>query len=379
MMIIQSKRVWIASQFISAQLEIYDGKILAVYPYQTKKVDIDVENDRIIPGFIDVHVHGAYGFDTNDAYPEGLIQVLRGIPSEGITSFLPTTVTQSEEVLTKALKNVAEVVKLRPEGAEILGVHFEGPYLNVAYKGAQPEEHIVKPDIEQFKRYQQAAEGLIKLITIAVENDEDHQLTRYMSSHGVIVSMGHSGATYDQAIMGIANGAMSMTHVFNGMSRFSHREPALTGAALRTRDVYGEIITDGNHVHFAAINTLMMAKGKDHNIMITDALCTKGCAPGEFELGGHRIEIKANGSAYLHGTDTLAGSTLRFIDGFKNLIEKAEVPFEYAINACTLNPARMLRVDDRKGRIAAGYDADLVVLSDDYQVRQTYCLGKAML
>ena len=158
-MIIQSKRVWIASQFISAQLEIYNGKILAVYPYQSKEADIDVENDRIIPGFIDVHVHGAYGFDTNDAYPEGLIQVLRGIPSEGITSFLPTTVTQSEEVLTKALKNVAEVVKLRPEGAEILGVHFEGPYLNVAYKGAQPEEHIVKPDIEQFKRYQQAAEG----------------------------------------------------------------------------------------------------------------------------------------------------------------------------------------------------------------------------
>ncbi|MBV1708534.1 MAG: N-acetylglucosamine-6-phosphate deacetylase, partial [Erysipelothrix sp.] len=258
-MIIQSKRVWIASQFVAAQLDVYNGKILSVYPYQTKKVDTDVGNDRIIPGFIDVHVHGAYGFDTNDAYPEGLIKVLKGIPSEGITSFLPTTVTQSEEVLTKALRNVTEVAKLRPEGAEILGVHFEGPYLNVEYKGAQPQEHIVKPDIEQFKRYQQAAGGMIKLITIAVEKDEDHQLTRYMSSHGVIVSMGHSGATYDQAIMGIANGAMSMTHVFNGMSRFSHREPALTGAALRTRDVYGEIITDGNHVHWAAVNTLMMA------------------------------------------------------------------------------------------------------------------------
>jgi N-acetylglucosamine-6-phosphate deacetylase len=378
-MIIQSKRVWIASQFIAAQLEIYDGKILAVYPYQTKPCDKDYENDRIIPGFIDVHVHGAYGVDTNDADLEGLIKVLQGLPSEGITSFLPTTVTQGEEVLIKALKNVANVVKLRPQGAEILGVHFEGPYLNVEYKGAQPEEHIVKPDVEQFKRYQQAAQGLIKLITMAVEKDDDHQLTRYLSSHGVVVSMGHSGATYNQAIMGIANGAMSMTHVFNGMSRFSHREPALTGAALRTRDVYGEIIADGNHVHWAAVNTLMMAKGKDHNIMITDALCTKGCAPGDFELGGHRIEIKANGSAYLYGTDTLAGSTLRYIEGFRNLIEKAEMPFEYAINACTLNPARMLRVDDRKGRIVAGYDADIIVLSDDYEVKQTYCLGKAML
>jgi N-acetylglucosamine-6-phosphate deacetylase len=378
-MIIQSKRIWIASQFIAAQLEIYDGKILAVYPYQTKPCDKDYENDRIIPGFIDVHVHGAYGVDTNDADLEGLIKVLQGLPSEGITSFLPTTVTQGEEVLIKALKNVANVVKLRPQGAEILGVHFEGPYLNVEYKGAQPEEHIVKPDVEQFKRYQQAAQGLIKLITMAVEKDDDHQLTRYLSSHGVVVSMGHSGATYNQAIMGIANGAMSMTHVFNGMSRFSHREPALTGAAMRTRDVYGEIIADGNHVHWAAVNTLMMAKGKDHNIMITDALCTKGCAPGDFELGGHRIEIKANGSAYLYGTDTLAGSTLRYIEGFRNLIEKAEMPFEYAVNACTLNPARMLRVDDRKGRIVAGYDADIVVISDDYHVIQTYCLGKAML
>ncbi len=378
-MIIQSKRIWIASQFIRAQLKIENGKIHAVYPYQTLSADIDVGNDRIIPGFIDVHVHGAYGFDTNDATEEGLIKVLQGIPSEGITSFLPTTVTQSEEVLTAALKNVVKVAKQKPAGAEILGVHFEGPYLNVEYKGAQPQEHIVAPDIGQFQRYQVAAQGMIKLITMAVEKDEDHRLTRYLSQNGVVVSMGHSGATYDQAIMGIANGAMSMTHVFNGMSRFSHRDPALTGAAMRTRDVYGEIITDGNHVHWAAVNTLMMSKGKDHNIMITDALCTKGCAPGEFELGGHRIEVKENGSAYLYGTNTLAGSTLRFIDGFRNLIEKAEVPFEYAVNACTLNPARMLRVDDRKGRIAAGFDADLVVLSDDYQIRQTYCLGKAML
>jgi len=378
-MIIQSTKVWIASQFMPAQLFIKDGKIERILPYKTLGVDIDYEDMRILPGFIDVHVHGAFGFDTNDAHPEGLRTLVKGITQEGVTSFLPTTVTQSEEVLTKALQNVAEVIDENPLGAEILGVHFEGPYLNVDFKGAQPEQHIVASNVEQFKRYQKAANGHIKLMTMATELDQDHQLTRYCRDHGVIITMGHSGANYHEAMMGIANGAMSMTHVFNGMSRFNHRDPSLVGAALRTRDVYGEIIADGNHVHWAAVNTFMFAKGKDHCIMITDALCVKGSPVGEYLLGGNKIEIRENGSAYLVGTDTLAGSTLKVSKGLYNLIEKAEVPFEYAINAVSLNPARLLRVDDRKGRLVAGYDADIVIINDNYEVIQTYCLGQAMI
>lgn len=378
-MILQSQRVWIASQFMPAQIEVEDGKIVRVYPYGTKDVDVDVDHQRIVPGFIDIHVHGAFGFDTNDATEEGMNKLISGITQEGVTAFLPTTVTQSEEVLTNALKNVVKVVKSQPKGAEVLGVHFEGPYLNTDFKGAQPPEYIAKASVEQFKRYQQAAEGMIKLMTMATEMDENHELTRYCAQNGVVVSMGHSGASYDEALMGVANGAKSMTHVFNGMSRFGHREPNLVGAALRARDVYGEIIADGNHVHWAAVNALMMSKGKDHNIMITDALCVKGSKPGIYSLGGHEIRVADNGSAYLVDKDTLAGSTLSVIAGLKNLVEKAEVPFEFAINAITSNPARLLRVDDRKGRIAAGYDGDLVVLSDDYQVVQTYCRGVAMI
>ena len=247
------------------------------------------------------------------------------------------------------------------------------------FKGAQPPEFIVNPDVEQFKRYQKAAKGLIRYMTMSTETDPGFELTHYASQHGVTISIGHSGATYDEALMGIANGATSMTHVFNGMSAFNHREPGLVGAALRVREVYGEIIPDGNHVVWPAINNFMTAKGKDHVIMITDSLCMKGHGPGEYFLGGHQIEIKSNGSAYLYGTNTLAGSTLRFNRGLQNLIEKAYVPLDAAINACTINPARALRVDDRKGKIVAGYDADLVVLADNYDVLETFVRGQAQL
>ena len=373
---IQSKRVWIAGQFIAAQLEIEGTKIKNIVSYAAEGADADYGDKRIIPGMIDVHTHGAFGFDTNDATEEGLRLFAQGITDEGITSFLPTTVTQSEEVLTNALKNVVKVVEEGYSGAEILGVHFEGPYLSQGFKGAQPPEYIVAPDVEQFKRYQKAAKGLIKYMTVATETDVDFALTHYASTHGVCVSIGHSGATYEQALMGIANGALSMTHVFNGMSPFNHREPGLVGAALRCREVYGEIIADGNHVVWPAINNFMLAKGKDHCIMITDSLCAKGQDAGEYFIGGHRIEIKANGSAYLYGTNTMAGSTLRFNRGLQNLIEKALIPVDMAINACTLNPAKALRVDDRKGKIVAGYDADLVVLDDNYDVLETFVRGQ---
>lgn len=376
---IQSKRVWIAGQFIEALLEIEGTKIKNIAPYGSDAADFDFGDKRIIPGMIDVHTHGAFGFDTDDATEEGLRLFAKGITDEGITSFLPTTVTQSEEVLTKALKNVVRVVEEGYSGAEILGVHFEGPYLNQQFKGAQPPEFIVAPDVEQFKRYQKAAKGLIKYMTVATETDTDHALTHYASSHGVCVSIGHSGATYAQALMGIANGAQSMTHVFNGMSSFNHREPGLVGAALRCREVFGEIIADGNHVVWPAINNFMLSKGKDYVIMITDSLCAKGQAAGEYSIGGHQIEIKANGSAYLFGTNTLAGSTLRFNRGLQNLIEKAMIPLDMAINACTINPARALRVDDRKGKIVAGYDADLVVLEDNYDVIETYVRGQSQI
>ena len=375
-MIIQSKKVWIADQFTPAQLELEDGIIKEIYPYNEKEVTKDYGDLRILPGFIDIHCHGAYGFDTNDADPEGLRKLAKGIVDEGVTSFLATTLTQSEEVLTNAVSNVAKVVEEGYEGAEILGIHFEGPYLNKAHKGAQPEEYCVKPNIEQFKRYQKAAHGLIKYITMAVENDEDYALTKYCSQNNVVVSIGHSNATYEQAVQAYAHGARSMTHVYNAMTPFTHRANGLVGGALRIRNMYGEIICDGNHSTLAALNNFFTSKGPDYSIMITDSLMCKGFPVGtKFDFGGQEVIIYPDGSAHLVEAGNLAGSTLNVNKGLKILIEDALVPVNYAINACTSNPARCLHVDDRKGTIGVGYDADLVVLDKDYEVVQTYCKG----
>ena len=375
-MIIQSKKVWIADQFTPAQLELEDGIIKEIYPYNEKEVTKDYGDLRILPGFIDIHCHGAYGFDTNDANPEGLRKWAKGIVDEGVTSFLATTLTQSEEVLTNAVSNVAKVVEEGYEGAEILGIHFEGPYLNKAHKGAQPEEYCVKPNIEQFKRYQKAAHGLIKYITMAVENDEDFTLTKYCSQNNVVVSIGHSNATYEQAVQAYGHGARSMTHVYNAMTPFTHRANGLVGGALRIRNMYGEIICDGNHSTLAALNNFFTSKGPDYSVMITDSLMYKGFPVGtKFDFGGQEVVIYPDGSAHLVEAGNLAGSTLNVNKGLKILIEDALVPVNYAINACTSNPARCLHVDDRKGTIGVGYDADLVVLDRDYEVVQTYCKG----
>lgn len=376
-MIIQSKRIWILDDFMECQLDIADGKIQAVLPYGTKEVDADYGEKRIVPGFIDIHTHGAYGWDTNDATPEGLRTWMKKIPSEGVTGILPTTITQSEQVLTNAVENVARVVEEGYEGAEILGIHFEGPYLDQVYKGAQPEQYCVVASVEQFKRYQKASNNLIKLVTIATEHDKDFALTHYLVSQGIVVSQGHTGATFEEAMMGIANGAMSMTHVYNGMSAFKHREPGMVGAAYRFRDVYGEIICDGYHSQPAAINLFYHAKGPDHCIMVTDSLMLKGLPAGtQVRFGGNLIELYENGSAHLVGPGNFAGSTLHVNKGLQIVVEKAGVPFQSAINSCTLNPASLLGLQNRKGSIQAGKDADLVVLDDNYDVLATYGRGK---
>ena len=379
-MIVQSKKVWIADQFVPAGIDIQDGKIAAILPYGSKDPDDDYGTKRIVPGFIDIHCHGAFEFDTNDADDAGLRYWAEHIVGEGVTGFLPTTITQSKEVLTNAVANVANVMESNYEGAEILGIHFEGPYLDMKYKGAQPEQYIVKPTIEEFKHYQKAARGHIKLVTMATETDEDFALTRYLDENGVVVSIGHSAATYEQALMAYANGASSMTHVYNGMTPFNHRANGLVGAAYRFRTMYGEIICDACHSTPAALNNYFMSKGPDYAIMVSDALMAKGTPVGSrYLFGGNEIVIYPDGSAHLVEAGNLAGSTLQLNKGLKILVEDAMVPFNYALNSCTINPARCIHVDDRKGSIRAGKDADLVVLEDNYDVLQTYCRGEAML
>ena len=377
---IKSKRVYVAGDFMPAVISFHGTTIDAIEPYGNE-ADEDFGDLMILPGFIDIHCHGAYGFDTNYAEPEGLRNWAKNIVQEGVTGFLATTITEHKDVLLKAVKNVADVVNGAPyEGARILGIHFEGPYLDMKYKGAQPPEAIVPPSVEEFKEYQEAAKGNIRYITMATETDDDFALTRYLTENGVVVSIGHSAATYEQAVLAYAHGARSMTHVYNGMTPFKHRDNGLVGAAYRIRTMYGEIICDGNHSTPAALNNYFMSKGPDYSIMVSDALMAKGSPAGsKYIFGGNEIIIYEDGSAHLTSTGGLAGSTLRLNEGLRILVEEAMVPFNYAINSCTVNPARCLGIDDRKGVIGVGRDADLVVLEPDYKVHQTWCRGQAQL
>ncbi len=378
-MVIQSKRVWLAGQFTAAQLVLSGSKIERILPYRTEPVNKDWGDLRILPGFLDIHAHGAYGFDTNDGEPEGLRHWAEKLPEEGVTAFLPTTMAQSPEVLRKALNNTASVAEEGVCGAEILGVHLEGPYLDPDYRGAQRADALAKPSLTEFKGYQAAAKGRIRYVTLAPEHDRGFSLTRYCAERNIAVGMGHSSASYEQAVMAAANGVTGMTHVYNGMSGFHHRTPGLAGAALRLRELYGEIICDGHHCHTAALNVFFHAKGACRGIMVSDSMRAKGCPPGGgYTLGGQPVEVDGQGLAKIAGTDTLAGSTLRLNEGLRILVEEAMVPFAAAVSSCTENPARFLGIDGRKGKLAAGYDADLAVLEDDYSVAGAYCLGKCL-
>ena len=374
-MILQSRRVWVLNDWLEAQVEVSaeSGRIEGICPYGTCVPDMDFGDLRLVPGFIDVHTHGAYGFDTNDAEEQGLKDWLEKVVGEGVTGILPTTITQSEEVLTGALRNVAEVARQQrrdPEsvpGAQILGIHFEGPYLDQTYKGAQPEQFCVTPDVDR----------LIRIVTLACEHDEDYHLTRFLREHGIVPSLGHSSATYAQAAMAFANGARSVTHVYNGMAPYHHREPGLPGAAFCFRNVFGEIICDGLHSTWGALRTYFTNKGPDYGVMVTDSLRVKGLPAGTRVLfGGNPIELYEDGSAHLVGPGNLAGSTLRMNEGLRNLVEKACLPWQTAINACTLNPARLIGLESSKGSLQTGKDADLTVLRDDYSVEAVFVGGK---
>lgn len=375
-MFLKSNRVFIGDHFLPCIIQIEDRKIKNILPYESCPVDIDYGNRRIVPGFIDIHTHGAYGFDTNSADEDGLKGWKKHLAEEGVTSFLPTTVTAKKNELIQALKNIANVKNEDQQGASIVGVHLEGPYIDSKYHGAQPLDAVAKPSIEEFKEYQEAAQGLIKVMTLAVEHDREYALTKYCSTNGVVVSIGHSAATFEQAVFAIANGAKSITHTFNGMSALAHRDNGLAGAALACDSLYSEIICDCNHISPEVMQVFFRSKDKDKVIMATDSLKCKGYEPGEIiKFANLEVQIYPDGSAHLVKEGNFAGSTLKMNEGLKNLVERVMVPFDVALRSCTANPARLLRIDDKVGQLSVGYDADIVVLEDDYSVHETYCKG----
>ncbi|MBR0165163.1 MAG: N-acetylglucosamine-6-phosphate deacetylase [Lachnospiraceae bacterium] len=378
-MIISGRRVFIDGAFVPAQLKTEHGRITAVEARGKDEADVDYRDARIVPGFVDVHCHGAFSCDAGHGKEEEIRTWAKKIVPEGVTTFLATTLTAKEDVLTAALRAVAAAKKKhRPgaDGADIAGIHLEGPFLNAAYKGAQPEDAIVAPDIGMFERLFMASEGLIRIVTLAPECDEGLSLTRYLAEKGIVVSVGHSAATCAQVEQAVQAGAKSITHTFNAQSPFHHREAGVAGAALAMGDLYSEIICDLRHVSKEALRIFFKCKDRDRTVMVTDALLCKGSAPGEvFEFGPHRIAVDADGCARIEGTDTLAGSTLRMDEGLRNLTKTAKIPFADALMSATANPAALIGMGDRIGAIRNGYDADLCILGEDDSVQDVWCKG----
>jgi N-acetylglucosamine-6-phosphate deacetylase len=367
----------------SIYIFIKDGKIhsfgpLESIPSHLKSINtIELGPDQILaPGFIDVHIHGAAGADTMDATIESLDTMAKALPAEGTTSFLATTITQKHENIERALENAADYQK-HSNGfgkAEVLGVHLEGPFINSKRAGAQPKEYIIDPNLDLFKEWQTKAKGTIKLVTVAPELECGTAFIRYLHDTGVIASIGHSDAIYEEMEQAVQAGAKQVTHLFNGMRGLHHREPGVAGSALLFKELMVELIADKIHVRPEVMKLVIQAKGTEGMILITDAMRAKCLKNGIYDLGGQDVSV-ADGKALL-ANGTLAGSILKMNDSIENIIEAADVTLQDAIQMACVNPAKQLNVYDRKGSITEGKDADLTVLSNNYRVELTLCRGE---
>jgi N-acetylglucosamine-6-phosphate deacetylase len=367
----------------SIYIYLENGKIQEIGPINTlpaylnnkEKIEI-LENQTIVPGFIDVHIHGAAGADTMDATIEALETMAMALPAEGTTSFLATTITQKHENIENALKNAADYRKSHNTAgkAEILGVHLEGPFINSKRAGAQPKEYIINPDIAVFQHWQELADGSIKLVTVAPELENGTNFVSYLHDNGVVASIGHSDAVYDEIEQAVQAGARQVTHMFNGMRGIHHREPGVAGSALLFKELMVELIADGIHVRPEMMKLVIHAKGTDGMILITDAMRAKCLKNGIYDLGGQDVSV-ADGKALL-ADGTLAGSILKMNDSIKNILHAADITLMEAVKMASVNPAKQLNAYDRKGSISVGKDADLAILTSDYQVEMTICRGE---
>lgn len=328
---------------------------------------------HIVPGFIDAHIHGAMGGDVMDANAEGLARIAAYLPAEGTTSFLATTMTGAPAAIEAALR-VAGAYDNVPGAAEMLGVHLEGPFVNADKAGAQPAEYITAPDIDRFERWQAVSGQRIRVVTLAPEVPGGDALITHLAASGVRASIGHSACSAAQTEAAIAAGAARGTHLFNAMNGLHHREPGAACALLTNPAARAEIIADGHHVAPAMVNLAYRTAGATGLMAITDAMRAKGLGDGQYTLGGQPVTVE-HGQARL-ADGTLAGSVLTFDQAFRNLRDYTGCDMAEMIAMSSANAAADLGVADRKGRLASGYDADLVVLDSDFRVCLTVCRGR---
>lgn len=352
-------------------MEVEDGKIKS---FSKKEVEEYEDLGEIIaPGLVDTHIHGYGGKDIMDCKKGYLDEISKGILECGVTSFLPTTLTDSTEKLNEACKVIGDEYK-SVTGAKVRGIFLEGPFFTEKYKGAQNASYMSDPDIEKLKKWKELSDGLVNKIAIAPEREGAIDFIKEANAMGVRVALGHSDASFDEAVDAVDSGANIFVHVYNGMSGLHHRNPGMVGAAMST-DSYGELICDGHHVNPNAANILMNAKGRDRIALITDCMSAGGMPEGDYKLGEFPVVVK-DGTARLKDSGNLAGSILRLKEAVKNVVEWEIADVFEAIQMASLVPAKSLGIDNVCGKLHEGYDADFIVLDENLDLKATFLNGK---
>lgn len=371
------KNTWIVTEKGLEKTSLtYDEKFVTIEKNEEGLQELP-EEYVVVPGFIDEHVHGAAGSDAMDGTMEDLGKIANALASEGTTAFLATTMTQSPENITKALKAVKAYRELSPEsGAEILGVHLEGPFISKDFVGAQPIEYVAKPSVEVFKKYQDASGDCVRIVTLAPEVEGSTELIKYLVSQNIVASIGHTNATYADVKKAVEAGATNLTHTYNAMKPLHHREVGTVGSGFLFDELNCECICDGIHVSGPAIQLLHKNKPADKMTLITDAMRAKHMPDGVSELGGQVVIVK-NGEARLEN-GTLAGSVLKMNNAVKNVMKFLNLPLEEVVKLASQNPAKNLGVFDQMGSIKEGKRADFVILDKDLNVVQTVRNGKVI-
>ena len=372
--------VYVDRMFVEKTVAVQDGKIKlldAGSAIPAGALTYDATGKKVVPGFIDIHTHGSVGVDVNAATAEDLEKISRFVAKNGTTSWFCSVLTDTKEQTEWCIDEFKKHKKMGSEGASLLGIHLEGPFLSTEYKGAMPEHLLMKPNMQLLKEYQERAEGNIKYITISPEVEGIADDIPKMKELGITVAIGHSGADYETSWKAINNGAECCTHIFNAMKLLHQHFPAIMGAALES-DIFCEAICDGRHLHPGTVRLLIKTKGIERVVAITDSIMAAGLPDGNYKLGVNDVVVK-DGDAKLADTGVRAGSTLTQNVALKNLLAFTGRPLEEILLLLTENPAKLLKIFDTKGSIADGKDADLVVLDEANEVADVFVGGRKLL
>lgn len=355
--------------------DIYTNGIL-IAENSSDDLTLNASGCYVIPGLVDVHFHGAVGEDFSDATPEGLQAIADYELTQGVTHICPAGMTLPENQLIKVCQNAAAHREKNASGAEVIGIHLEGPFLSAEKKGAQNGEFIHAPDVQMLYRLQEAAEGCVKLVTVAPEQPGAMSFIHTATDKGIAVSVGHTSADYDTAKKAFEVGAKHVTHLYNGMLSIHHREPGVIGAAADAPDVMAELICDGVHIHEAMIRLTFRLFGAERVILISDSLRATGMPDGQYLLGGQEIDVYGNRATLAGHPETLAGSVTSLMGCLRQAVYFG-IPLADAVRACTYNPARSVGMENRIGSIAVGKEASVLMLNQsDLSIRTIVFKGK---